>query len=66
MRCCIRDYNVRRSGRDPSRTEQVSRVPLHSDACPQFFRREDVARKFDVPEFNLELESELLNSGGVG
>ena len=51
---------------DPSKAEQVSPVLLHSDACPQFFALKMSPRKFDVPEFDLELESELLNSGGAG
>ena len=41
-------------------------VELLMAGCLPNFRPEDVARKFDAPEFNLELESELLNSGATG
>jgi hypothetical protein len=50
---------------DPSKAEQVSPAPLHSDACPQFFALKMSPRKFDVLEFNLKLECGLLNSGGA-
>jgi len=49
------------------KTSSVRRlVELLMAGCLPNFRPEDVARKFDAPEFNLELESELLNSGATG